>query len=247
MKIGIFSDIHGNLPALNVVIDFLKKKEVNTFICCGDIVGYGPYPNEVIDVLENLENFYSVCGNHDWAVLGLEDLNRLNENARKAILWTKSVLTDDKREFLANLEMKLVGSNFIIVHGSLNDPLEEYVTGPDVYAKSLPKQNRRIVFSGHTHQPIYYTATSTGLITPRFFIPDSPVDISGEGDLRYLINVGSVGQPRDGNPFAACVIYDTKEKKVTLYRLEYPVKEVQEKMKEVGLPQFLIDRIGEGV
>lgn len=246
MKIGVFSDIHSNLPALKRVIEFLESKKVDMFLCCGDIVGYGPYPNEVIRFLKGLKNFYSVYGNHDWAVLGLEDLNLLNENARMAILWTRDILTEESVEFLSNLEMKLVGHNFIAVHGSLIDPVQEYITGPDIYARSLTRQNRKILFVGHTHQPLYFTATSTGLITPEFFVPEKPLSIE-EGDLRYLINVGSVGQPRDGSPLSSCAIYDTKERMITLYRIEYPVKEVQEKMREAGLPEFLIDRIAEGI
>jgi len=247
MKIGLISDIHANLPALRNVINFLKKKDVSSIICCGDIVGYGPYPNEVIEFLKGIESFYSVCGNHDWAVLGLVDLNVLNEDAKKAILWTRDVLNEEGFEYLSNLPTKLTGPNFIIVHGSLRDPIMEYITGPDVYVYSLVKQTKRILFVGHTHRPIYYIATSTGLITPSFFIPERPVSVETESDLRYLFNVGSVGQPRDGDPSSSCVIYDTKKREITLYRVPYDIEEVQKRMREVELPEFLIERLQEGI
>ncbi len=242
MKIGIFSDVHANLPALETVLEFLKGK-VDRYVCCGDIVGYGPHPNECIRKIEEIGDVMCVAGNHDWAVMGLEDISKFNEYAAAAIKWTKGVLTDESRAFLLGLDYKLAGSSFIAVHGSLTDPIDQYVKTVSDYIPSMKKQDRRILFTGHTHQPLYFRATS-GVVDFGVFIPGKKVEIL-EGS-KYLINVGSVGQPRDGDSRSACVVYDTEKMTAELHRLEYDIKSVQSDMEKAGLPRFLIDRLEKG-
>ncbi len=124
MKYGILSDIHSNLEALYVVLDYLNEQSVERYICCGDIVGYGPGPNECVEIVRKLENLLIVVGNHDWASLGLEDINTFRESARDAIKWTMEQLTDENKEYLKELPYREEGENFIVVHGSPRDPLD---------------------------------------------------------------------------------------------------------------------------
>ncbi len=242
MKIGIFSDIHGNLPAFEAVLGFLDGK-VEKYVCCGDIVGYGPYPNECVEKISALPDVICVAGNHDWAVLGLEDLSKFNDEARTAVKWTKEQLSPVSSSFLMSLDYKLAGANFIAVHGSLIDPLDQYVKTAEDYIPSMKKQDRSILFVGHSHQPLYFRGTG-GSVDFGAFIPQKPVEI--EEHSKYLINVGSVGQPRDGNPKAACVIYDEDAREVVLHRIEYDVQSVQKAVLDMGLPPELAERLGKG-
>ncbi|MEA2082225.1 MAG: metallophosphoesterase family protein [Elusimicrobiota bacterium] len=242
MKIGIFSDIHANLPALEAVLGFLKDS-VEKYVCCGDIVGYGPYPNECVKIISSLENVICVAGNHDWAVLGLEDLTKFNDEARDAIKWTKNQLTAEASSFLMGLDYKLAGPGFIAVHGSLIDPLDQYIKTAEDYLPSMRKQDRSILFVGHSHQPLYFRGTG-GNVDFGAFIPLKPVEISPNS--KYLINVGSVGQPRDGNPRACCVIYDDEKGEAVLHRIEYDVSSVQKAILDAGLPAALAERLGKG-
>jgi len=242
MKIGIFSDIHANLPAFEAVLGFLEGK-VDKYVCCGDIVGYGPYPNECVKKISSLEDVICVAGNHDWAVLGLEDLAKFSDEARDAIKWTKNQLTAESSSFLMGLDYKLAGPNFIAVHGSLIDPLDQYVKTAEDYLPSMRKQDRNILFVGHSHQPLYFRGTG-GTIDFGAFIPLKPVEIISSS--KYLINVGSVGQPRDGNTKAACVIYDDAAGEVVLHRIEYDVQSVRKAILEAGLPEALSERLRKG-
>ncbi|PIV18543.1 MAG: metallophosphoesterase [Elusimicrobia bacterium CG03_land_8_20_14_0_80_50_18] len=242
MKIGIFSDIHGNLPAFEAVLTFLEGK-VEKYVCCGDIVGYGPYPNECVEKISELSDAICVAGNHDWAVLGLEDLSKFNDEARASLEWTKKKLSPASASFLMGLDYKLAGAHFIAVHGSLIDPLDQYVKTAEDYIPSMKKQDRNILFVGHSHQPLYFRGTG-GSVDFGAFIPLKPVDI--EAHSKYLINVGSVGQPRDGNPRAACVIYDEDAREAVLHRIEYDVPSVQKAVLDAGLPPDLAERLGKG-
>ena len=244
MKIGIFSDIHGNFEALERVLEFLESR-VDKFICCGDIVGYGPKPNECIEKILSLgDKIACVCGNHDWAALGLEDITKFNEDARIAIKWTREVLSQDSVNFLMGLDYKLGGANFIVVHGSLRDPLDEYILNTSDYIPSMKKQAKKILFVGHTHQPLIFRGISgvVDIIPP---IPEKPIFL--EDGSKYLVNVGSVGQPRDGNPKSSCVIYEEETSQITYYRIDYDIAKVQQQMREVRLPEFLIQRLERGV
>lgn len=243
MKIGIFSDVHSNLPALKAVLGFLEGK-VEKYVCCGDVIGYGPHPNRCIEMIQELKNISLVCGNHDRGGIGIKDIKEFSENAAAAIKWTMGKLTDSSRSFLGCLHPKITMDNFTVVHGSLIDPVNEYVVGVSDYMPSLMVQEKRIVFNGHTHRPLYFRAVE-GVVSSGVFNPGSPVKISD--DSKYLINVGSVGQPRDADPRAACAIYDTAAETVMLYRLEYDIKTVQDDMTASGLPRFLIARLGTGV
>ena len=243
MKFGIFSDVHANLPALEAVLEFLNGK-VEKYLCCGDIVGYGPHPNECVQKIAGINNVMCVVGNHDWGVLGLEDILKFNDLASWAVKWTKEKLTGESVSFLMNLDYKLVGGDFIVVHGSLVDPLDQYVMDAETYLPSARAQTRPILFNGHTHQPLYFKAAG-GVVNFGAFIPGKAVQILPGS--KYLINVGSVGQPRDGNPKSACVIYDNETKEARLYRIEYDISKTQNDMRMAGIPQELVERLAKGV
>ncbi|HLD29506.1 MAG TPA: metallophosphoesterase [bacterium] len=244
MLIGVFSDIHANLPALQVILDFLKQKKVHFTLCCGDIVGYGPYPNECIELLSELGNFYCTAGNHDRAVLGKEDLRNFNYFAREAILWTRTIISGDSLHFLEKLQDKETGRDFVMVHASLRNPVSEYITTPQIYRESLKLQDKFILFNGHTHYPLCFEAKDHSIEMGEF-VSGRKLELNKEA--RYMLNVGSVGQPRDSNPDACCLVFDTLEQSVILYRLEYPVKTVQDAMRRHGLPELLIERISRGL
>jgi predicted phosphodiesterase len=270
MRYGLISDIHSNLVSLNMVLDYLKGEKVDAYVCCGDIVGYGPWPNECIQVVRELacNSSMVIVGNHDWAVLELEDMERFNEHAREAIIWTKGQLTKQNQEYLKELPYELDAKTFSIVHGSPRDPLDEYVLGVEIFQHNLCYFKNNIYFIGHTHIPacFYYpvgngpeqaepvsgaVARGTDNQTDKIF---SKIDrmagdfvITLDKSQKYMINIGSVGQPRDHDPRACCGIFDEEAGEVKIKRLSYDIKAVQDQMKACNLPPFLIERLETGV
>jgi putative phosphoesterase len=227
MLIAILSDIHANLPALQVVLNHLREiGNVKYILCAGDIVGYGPWPNEVCDILSNMKNFVSVLGNHDHAVL-TGDSHGMDVIAVEAIEWTRRVISEDNLDFLRDMREKepLLIDDFeiFLVHGSPRDPLNEYVTPhtkEETLKEFLDSTGADVLVMGHTHIP---------------FIK--------EIGMKVVLNAGSVGQPRDKNPKACYVIMDTKKQEVDFHRISYDIDAVKEKMDEVLLPKELSKRL----
>lgn len=242
MLYGIISDIHNNLEALNTVLSFLKDK-VDQIICLGDIIGYGPNPNECCEIIKQLD-IPSVAGNHEYAALGKMDINWFNKNARDAILWTKKELKEKNLHFLNSLGEILNFSDFTIVHGSLRDPINEYVDSLRVALGTFERMKKKICFIGHTHVPVIIGLREDGNYDGRV-IKDNDIIYLGDYQ-KAIINVGSVGQPRDGDKRASCGIFDTSRKEVSIFRLEYDIEAVQKKMEECNLPRPLIDRLSYG-
>lgn len=238
----MISDIHSNLVALREVLDCLNKERVDGFLCAGDIVGYGPNPNKCIEVMQNLKGLSLVVGNHDWAVLGQEDLSIFNPVAQEAILWTREQLTRSNQEYLRKFPYSLAKDNFTLVHGTLCDPLEEYMIDSEIFKRHLLRQTTPFCFHGHTHIPFYFCAggeeITGGKLTP---------ELELNPNYRYAINLGSVGQPRDGNPEACYGIYDDEKNLVEFRRVGYNIKEVQEEMRAKNLPEYLIERLEFGI
>ncbi len=243
MRYLILSDVHSNLEALETVLKALRK-EVDAFICLGDIVGYGPNPNECCEMMEEL-GMIGVAGNHDWGTLGRLNLSHFNPYAAEAIIWTRDNLDIRHRDFLASLPEEEVREKFTLVHGSLVNPLEEYILSGAQARASFLLLTTPILFVGHTHLPQCYIQKEGETFCFRFDFP-SGGEIKIRKGYRYLINVGSVGQPRDNVPLASVGIYDEKAKKVTIKRLEYPFTKTQEKIREAGLPSILATRLGFG-
>ena len=241
MKYAILSDIHSNLEALQAVLSEIRRRGITNFICLGDIVGYGADPRACLEIVRGLHPGI-VQGNHDYAAAAPVGLSGFNENARLALLWTREQLDPAGRAFLKSLPLTAEVSGARLVHSSLKDPGQwEYILNPRDARVSFGSLPGVLCFFGHSHRPLAYREEG-GEITVEY----GPRIELKEGS-RYLINVGSVGQPRDRDPRAAFGIYDSAEKKVEFIRIEYPVEKAQEKILRAGLPPFLASRLAKGL
>lgn len=242
MRYGIFSDIHSNLEALEAVIKALEKEEIDCFLCGGDIVGYAADPRECLEMVRGSADFV-VAGNHDFGCAGLFDIEYFNPQAKEAILWTRDELSESQKAYLASLKLVYQDKNLALVHGSLFEPEKfYYLISEELAKKSFVLQRRKICFVGHSHVPGVFIQDKSGNI---YSAKSSFIDI--EQDKSYIINVGSVGQPRDLKPGACFCIYDTEKKCVSVKRLAYDIKQAQRKIIEAGLPEFLATRLSQGI
>ena len=242
MRALIASDIHSNLEAFQSVIDGATSNGgFDEIWSLGDLVGYGPDPAACIDLLREHKN-RSVAGNHDLASIGKLSLEAFNAHAKVANLWTGEQLNEDQTQFLAGLELKLEIEEFTVVHGSPRDPIWEYVVSVGAAVASFLHFDTYWCLVGHSHIPFICRPDENGAVFLEFPL-DSPVTLSTN---RLIINPGGVGQPRDGDPRASYAIFDSNADTVTHYRAEYDIPKTQEKMKECGLPTFLIDRLEQG-
>ncbi len=239
MRYAILSDIHGNLDALRSVLQALENQAINSYICLGDIVGYGPQPSEC---LHEIQKYCSaiVSGNHDLAACGLININSFNTLAKEAILWTRSKLTETDLQYLANLPLEDRAESCHLVHGTLYAPeLFDYVQSSYDAHLTMSKMDAPVCFVGHSHVPvtfvqgdsISYSVQSTYEIEPK---------------KKAIVNVGSVGQPRDKDPRACYAVYDTDSLSVTIHRTTYDVEAVVTKVREAGLPGSLGERLRMG-
>lgn len=240
-RIGVISDIHGNLPALDAVLAALQADGVNQIVSCGDIVGYGPWPGEVIARVR-AGSIPSVQGNHDAAVCGVLPTDHFTAAARVAIEWINARLMQDDVAFLARLPQTVTIAGMTSVHGSLRGPLWEYILDPWTAGESFRLLTTAIGLFGHSHIQGGFAAAGAQVkpIDPRM---GELKLISG---VRYLINPGSVGQPRDGDPRAAYAIVDLDKNKVIYRRVAYDIAATQQEINRVGLPRELADRLSVG-
>jgi len=240
MRYGIFSDLHGNLEAFRVACDYLDKERIDKFIFNGDAIGYGANPCECLDLLKKI-NPIIIAGNHDWAAIDRFSLDYFNPQAKDALLWTKGELRKEDFSFLNSFELKYTEGNFICVHGSLSDPAEfnciiyTYDAG-----LNFSLLNKQILFVGHSHR------------AEAFSIKDEKVsyikseEIKIDSKTKYIINVGSIGQPRDRDPRLSLCIYDSNEGLVKFVRLEYNIKKAADKILTKGLPSLSAMRLFDG-
>ncbi|MGI8829191.1 MAG: metallophosphoesterase family protein [Candidatus Limnocylindria bacterium] len=243
MRIAVLSDIHANLPALEAVRADLGA--VDQVWVLGDIVGYGPQPNEVISTLQSM-GARSVLGNHDGAAIGTVDPAYFNADARAAIEWTAGVIDANARSYLATLPEVRRDGELTAVHGSPRDPIWEYITSTGIAAANFEHFESRLCLFGHTHLPIAYLLTNDA-IEARPGLPDEVVQV---GPARALLNPGSVGQPRDGLPDAAYGILEmgdsVDEATMSFHRVRYEIDRTQRMMRDVGLPARLAERLSYG-
>lgn len=240
LRYGIYSDIHGNLEALQTILKELEREKVDQYICLGDVVGYGANPSECIQMVRDYDSML-VAGNHDYAVAGKLDISFFNQYAKEAVIWTRNQLTEKERLFLANLDLsQQIEDTLTIVHGTLNYPemFDYIVTSFDAHL-SLEILNTPVCFLGHSHVPVAFFSGPT--VT---FTMDEEIDV--DPTRKTLVNVGSVGQPRDENPFASCAIYDTEAQKVYIHRVEYDIELTISKILDAGLPEILGERLRYG-
>lgn len=247
MRYLILSDVHSNLEALERCLE-LAGGTYDAALCLGDVVGYGPDPNAVIDRLRELTSTI-IRGNHDKACCGISDAEDFNPLARQATLWTRQELTAEHLEFLRGLPQGPVTMNgFEMVHGSPADE-DEYIVNADTAIPSLQKLSTQAVLFGHTHlQGGFMLTARGGFRSLRSSLREDgcTLTLPLEDGVRYLINPGSVGQPRDGDWRAAFAIFDHEQRQVEYYRASYDLERTQRKMTEAGLPAPLIARLRYG-
>lgn len=239
MKYGLISDIHGNLEALKKVLEILSEEGVDKYICLGDIVGYGANPRECIKEVKKLK---AVCiaGNHDWAGIGETDIEFFNPYAKEAILWTQQELKKRDKDYLKSLPLAKVVDDFTIVHATLDEPEEwKYFYSTYHAHKNFQILTTPLCFVGHSHIPIIF-------LEKDYCTYSKTSELQLEEDYKYIVNIGSVGQPRDGDPRASFAIYDNEEKKVVIKRVDYDIKTAQEKILEAELPPILAERLAFG-
>jgi diadenosine tetraphosphatase ApaH/serine/threonine PP2A family protein phosphatase len=240
MRYAVVSDVHGNLESLERVLARISAQDA--LVSLGDVVGYGPNPNECVAALRDRCR-YAVLGNHDLAAAENFGVENFNSAARTAIGWTQSVLDPTSREWLNSLPYELRLPEFLLVHGAPVDYFE-YILDKSAAARAFERTDARIVFVGHTHIAEYWMQGPDGKIAHRHMQRGGELQL--EAEARYIIDVGSVGQPRDLNPSACFTFYDAAAQRVEWVRYEYPIEEVQEKMRAAGLPAYLVERLSVG-
>ena len=237
MAIAIISDVHGNLEALKETLNYIKENDIEKIYCLGDIVGYGPNPNECVELIaEKCEKV--VIGNHDHAALGLTSTEYFNDFAKISTHWTTNNLTEENKNYLHTLAFTFSEDKSFAVHATPSAPTMWHYILSEVDAqhefKYFDEQN---CFIGHSHFPIIFNNQGGFTRAPK---------VKLESDNKFIINVGSVGQPRDGNPKTCFCVYDQEEDSIEFIRLSYEIDKTREKIIKAGLPVFLADRLTKG-
>ncbi|MCM8814817.1 MAG: metallophosphoesterase family protein [Candidatus Omnitrophica bacterium] len=246
MLYGIISDIHGNLEAAIAVKDFLQKSKIEKLLVLGDVVGYGVNPEECMEVFKPFNAIF-IKGNHEEAII-TGNCDVFTTDARISIEWTAKRLSSFFKERISGWKETIQIEDFVLCHGGLIDPLYFY-TNTRLKAKRIFDEFEfKICFIGHTHFPMAFSlAEGEPLPATIAQRPDGRMRISLEDENRYIINTGSVGQPRDGNPNACCAIFDTESRIFELHRISYPTEIAAKKIIDAGLPSSLAARISRGL
>ena len=242
----ILSDIHANVDALDTVLKAAPAGTWDRLLVLGDLVGYGAEPNAVIERILALQPLATIRGNHDKAACWIENAAEFNHIARAAALWTFEALTPEHRMYLQRLPAGplSIDDQVEICHGTPFDE-DHYIFGIDDATQALDAAARPVCFFGHTHLPVVYQRTEE-MDLPLVPVSDGKVEVLLKPDGRYMVNPGSVGQPRDGDPRAGYATYDTETHTLTLLRIEYPVDEAQRRILDAGLPLSLAQRLAIG-
>ena len=246
MKIAVLGDIHSNLEALTAVLEETERLGCEKYVCIGDIVGYNANPKECIEIVRSLDLLGVVMGNHDSYTSNSQELIGFNLQAAQAVEWTRKQLSEEELQWLGELPLKRdifltsPSARFSIVHSTMDNPgMWGYIFDRYTAAASMQYQCTPLCLFGHTHTPLAFDKTDEiegGLYESLQILPNH----------KYLINVGSVGQPRDRDPRAAFAIYDVEASAVSLHRVEYDIEESQRKILAAGLPERLAERLSYG-
>jgi len=229
VRYAILGDIHGNLQAFQAVRDDMADRDVDQVLCVGDVVGYGAYPSECIKLLQDLGGV-CVAGNHDWGVIGKVDIRYFNADARDSIEWTRKHVTDTDRDFLSELELVQVVGDITLVHSSLFAPdCFDYINTIYDVQLHFSHLDTTICFVGHSHVPVMFLDTTPPdcFLSPELRVPDG---------RRAVINVGSVGQPRNSDPRASYCVYDSDERTAWMRQVDYDVQGASQDILNAGLP-----------
>ncbi len=241
MRFAVISDIHANLHALEAVLAAIDAEGVDEIWCLGDVVGYGPRPNECVRLVHERTSL-GLAGNHDLAVLGRIDLETFVGEAGEAARWTQTVLDPEAAGYLGALPSAASAHGIALAHGSPRDPVWEYVLTEAAAEAAFAATADDLVLVGHSHVALWVSSRAGALA-------GGPAEAGKELDLgsgRHLLNPGSVGQPRDGDPRAAWLVIDVGAGRATYRRTDYPIARTQAEMREHGLPQNLAERLAHG-
>ncbi|HET6173698.1 MAG TPA: metallophosphoesterase family protein [Gaiellales bacterium] len=241
MRVAVISDVHGNLPALEAVLEHADQEGIDELWCLGDIVGYGARPHECLALVTERA---AIClgGNHDLVVSGVLDISQFTSDAGVAARWTRSVLTPDELELLAHLSPQGERAGVSLYHGSIRDPIWEYVLTADVAEASLREQTSDLALVGHSHVQLALALGEDGLEGGK-----AEADQEVALGRKQLLNPGSVGQPRDRDPRAAWLLLDTEAGWARFKRTPYAIERAQADIRAAGLPNRLADRLSRGL
>jgi len=244
LRYGILGDIHSNPTALEAVLASMASDGVERFVSVGDLVGYGADPNGVVDRVRGLDPIV-VAGNHDHAAAGRFEPDDFNPFAKAALFWTREALGESQRAFLESLPLTAVDDRVTVAHGTVDHPEAfQYIDSPHDAIPSLEAMKTPVAFVGHSHVPVAFLVRrgqSEGI-----WCDLRPTEIDLRDVDRALVNVGSVGQPRDRDPRAAYGLYDSEAKRVWIRRVPYDVEQEAQRILRAGLPRFLADRLRVG-
>jgi diadenosine tetraphosphatase ApaH/serine/threonine PP2A family protein phosphatase len=241
MRVAVVSDIHSNLVALEAVLGAIDDDAPDELWCLGDLVGYGPRPNECTRLMQERTQI-CLCGNHDLAVRGTLDLWEFSGDAGTAARWTRTVLNDEALAFLNSLQPSGKADGVALFHGSARDPVWEYVLSGEAALMTLAVASEPIVLVGHSHVALQIQLRGDGL-DGGLAADGTELELAG---TRSVLNPGSVGQPRDGDPRAAYLLLDLDTQTATFRRVEYDIERTQAQMAEAGLPEALALRLAVG-
>lgn len=243
MLYAVLSDVHGNREALEAVLADAARQRPDAYVCLGDTVGYGPDPNACVDRIRSLE-CPVLAGNHDLAAVGELDPETFTPLARAAIEWTAGVLSAESRRWLASLPVRLESPAFLAVHGSPRDPVEEYILDLPTALAVFSEHAFTLCLVGHSHIPGAFVLDADGAVAARHLPPGEAISLACTS--RYILNVGSVGQPRDGDPRASYLLLNTATGTAILRRIRYAIAATQKAMVAQGLPVALAYRLSLG-
>lgn len=243
MRIAVFSDVHSNMEALTAFIDHASNKMIDRYVCLGDIVGYGANPNQCIQLVSALPGSEFILGNHDNAAMG--GSSQMNCNAKKVISWTKDRLSPESILFLKKMKIIIKWKNLFFCHSNPYRPLEwTYVSGKSFINKSFARSKAKILFIGHTHTAAAITRKNIFCVYIK--VPQNRSVFPAASIKRQIFNCGSIGQPRDGDPRASYLIYDTCESVIEFYRVSYDHETAANKIVAAGLPESFALRLLNG-
>lgn len=243
MRIAVLSDIHANLVALQSVLKKIDALQPDALWCLGDTVGYGPHPQACVDIIRK-QTTICLAGNHDLAVVGKIDLDHFNPVARTAALWHRKHLDDESRQWLAGLPGKTVAAGITLAHGSPRHPVWEYVDNEDVAAENYDAFDTPLCLIGHSHQALGWRMNRRNHRIHVTWVMETPgIPLTLDLSDKWLLNPGSVGQPRDRDPRASFALLDTSTWQWTWYRAEYDIAAVEQAINAAGLPEMLGRRL----
>jgi len=246
LRLAVISDIHSNLEALKSVLAHIDQESVDAILNLGDIVGYNASPNEVLELLQS-RPVWSLAGNHDLALLEVERAEHFNIIAYQALIWAREQVQGQNLEFVRSLPLTREGEGFLACHGtpsSTDAYISFHFQGKRVLTYLKQHSSARVCFFGHTHKRALWYRDVRGKVALR---EGSSGKIDLDPECHYLINPGSVGQPRDGNPEAAYAIFDYQEFSIQFKSVPYDIETAQRRILEAGLPPYLAERLAQGV